>query len=635
MAITNYAPDIYFGIQPHNTPEGYALGEWVNLSELIVSGERTFDATSGYWNISLKVPVGTEAQKLIDRNLHGGDPVKIIIANSQIDALSPNQSRTYLGYLATKDRIKTVNPENRSVNYVYTLQGNGWASGFNTRILSGTALQAKKVVKVPRADGATVEDTRGAPMIPGMITVDSWAAIMSEVWTAAFQTSGNGTGKALRVLLQILLNNQWKNPLGEALIDQLSWSRFDKPKVLGIPWRIVELTMGGSILTPDSILRQIANESYNEIMYDYDLDKPSMPAIVFRPRPYDRTDKVIAFEVPDSTHTQVQIAQSGLERFNYFRSNAALMSFNGIEILIDNKAGHSPIIDQDSVERYGLRPVMPSDDFFPPMDRKNSDITKYYVKRIRKYRDWYYNNQYYLSGIVSYKGVNDDARIGAYAKIPDSQTWPDGITTDAFVAYVTSITERFTVHPQTRAVSVDSILRFVRGEPHYQLNVPDVESWVNPVKAAPIVNQDQPSKHITWHELRCHPESGAQLPEVEVPESLRPNMRQVAGYVEKIAEKLGATSIYVVSGYRTQDYQTYLFNKSPKDTAKVGYHPKGMAIDFALPGFSTSQIMGAIASLSATSQIKRGWWKEYPSSSPPFVHYDIGPARKLDGKPDK
>jgi hypothetical protein len=612
MPITNYEPDIYFAVQPHNVPEGYGLGEWVNLSGLIVSGERTFDASSGSWNITLKVPYGTETQKLIERNLHGGDAVKIVIANHQINDLRMDRYRTFRGYLRTKDKSKTVNPDNRSVTYIYTLQGDGWASGFNTRILSGTALQAKKVVKVPRADGATTQDTRGAPMIPGMITVDSWAAIMSEVWTAAFQTSGNGTGRALRVLLQILMNNLWKNPLGEALIDQLSWGRFDKPKVFGIPWRIVELTMGGSVLTPDSILRQIANESYNEIMYDYDLDKPSMPAIVFRPRPYGRTEKVITFEVPNDTHTYVQSAQSGAERFNYFRSNAAMMSFNGIEILIDNKAGHSPIIDQDSVERFGLRPVMPSDDFFPPMNRKDSDITEYYVKRIRRYRDWYYNNQYYLSGIASYKGVIDDARIGTYAKIPDSQTWPDGITTDSYMAYVIGITERFSVHPQTRAVSIDSTLRFVRGEPSYQLEVPKIDSWKKPVQAAPIENQSQPSEHITWDDLACNDAKNT-----PVPESLRGSMRRVAGFVEKIATALLASTITVISGYRTETYNTSIGG------AKKSRHITGEAIDFTLPGKSTSEIMDAINALRASKQIPQGWAKEYPQSSPPFVHYDI------------
>jgi hypothetical protein len=596
---------ISFMIQPHNMADAQYVGQYIDFSANVISGKRSFNMGFGSWSVALKILDGSWEQRILEQSVREGDWIEFRLTRED------GTSSRFVGTVLDNQKIRSINASNGSQSHVYALNGYGWARALSTPVLSGAALKAKAAVAVPRADG-TVTDTEGSPQIPGMVTIDRWTEIMSEVWTAAFKMNGGGVGPAMKKLIQILMNDTWKNPLGEALVDRLVWHRFGTPVIKGIPWRIMELTMAGNLLTPDSILRQIGNESYNEIFYDY--DENWNPAIVFRPRPYEIPDKnkPMAFEVPTDMLTNVNTTKSGMERYNYFRSNAALMSFHGIEILIDNADGQSPIIDRDSVERYGLRPIMPQDDFFPPMDKK-TNMLSFYIERIRRYYSWYFNNPEYVTGSVTMKGIHPTARLGTYIKVPEKYYWNKNRgRADWLKAYLVAIDESFSVHPNSQKIEAATTMTFVRGEPEGGLTVKEPESWVSlvPTESTDLWGPDYASEHILWTDLACKT-----TPATPVPEELKAKMRTAASFVEVIMQSLGATTVTIVSGYRTQAYQDAL----PAPKAKYSQHTQGTAIDFSLPGFSITDISNKIQALRALGQIPQGWTQNYPT----FVHYDI------------
>lgn len=606
--MTQAQPSVILQIQPHKQMTGLAVGAWLDLSDIVMTARRTYDMGVGSFTAQLKATLDSYEKRMIETYVREGDPIAIRMSNDPSIT-----GKLFYGFIDSVGRSKAIDPATRAQTFTFTISGRGWGRALQTPILSGTALRGKRVAKVPLVSGSSVREGEPTPQLPGMITADVWVKIMSAVWRPAFQSNGSGAQKALKRLLQITMNDTWKNPLGEALIDRLSWGQFGNG-VKGIPWRIIELTMGGNMLTPDTILRQIGNESYNEVIYDYDYDNEEKPAIIYRPRPYEAKNKasVDSFEVPLEQITGGETTRTGAERFNYYRSNAALMSFNGIEIGIDRAGFKSPVIDRDSVERHGLRPIMPQDDFFPPLNA-NADLLKYYIQRINKYYGWYANNAEMISGTVTCKGVIPKAAIGKYVILPEAYFWDDGGYSDKIKGYCVALTETFRVSPVTRAVTMDSAIAFIRGETPASLAVAEAEPWGDPaaVTVEPASTFDSAvnvTEHITWAELAC--KDGTPVPEI-----YKSNAKKIANYAELILAETGGASIVVVSSYRTESWNK-IKGGGPKSK-----HLYAQAMDMRIPGKSLAEIQAAINSLIARGAIPRGWTGLYPASTPPFVHY--------------
>lgn len=74
--------------------------------------------------------------------------------------------------------------------------------------------------------------------------------------------------------------------------------------------------------------------------------------------------------------------------------------------------------------------------------------------------------------------------------------------------------------------------------------------------------------------------------------------------------------IHIISGYRSRLYNEHLRSLSRK-VAQDSLHLYGLAIDFAIPGVSSSELSSVAKSFSA------GGVGRYPE----FVHIDLGPIR--------
>lgn len=632
--MTQAQPSVILQIQPHKQMTGLAVGAWLDLSDIVMTARRTYDMGVGSFTAQLKATLDSYEKRMIETYVREGDPIAIRMSNDPSIT-----GKLFYGFIDSVGRSKAIDPATRAQTFTFTISGRGWGRALQTPILSGTALRGKRVAKVPLVSGSSVREGEPTPQLPGMITADVWVKIMSAVWRPAFQSNGSGAQKALKRLLQITMNDTWKNPLGEALIDRLSWGQFGNG-VKGIPWRIIELTMGGNMLTPDTILRQIGNESYNEVIYDYDYDNEEKPAIIYRPRPYEAKNKasVDSFEVPLEQITGGETTRTGAERFNYYRSNAALMSFNGIEIGIDRAGFKSPVIDRDSVERHGLRPIMPQDDFFPPLNA-NADLLKYYIQRINKYYGWYANNAEMISGTVTCKGVIPKAAIGKYVILPEAYFWDDGGYSDKIKGYCVALTETFRVSPVTRAVTMDSAIAFIRGETPASLAVAEAEPWGDPaaVTVEPASDVDR-SIYVTsngmikWSEIYQKAQYGQQR--LNCPDVYKANMIEICSIVEKVAQAMGVSTILITSSYRTYDYDKAMWAaqhpSEPWSDKKTSPHWYGKALDVQFVGQTAAAVQAKFAAMRAAGEIRAGGLGTYPT----FTHYDVGPNRLWSSSPD-
>ena len=631
--MTQARPNATVQIQPHLKMMGVEVGGWLDLSANVTFVRRAYDAGVGSFVVQVKLPRDSWEKGVVETYVREGDPIVIRLSTD------PSiRGKLFYGFVDSVAKAKAIDTNTRAESHVFTISGRGWGRAMLTPILSGAAISAPRVAKVPAAN-SQVKTGEPTPQVPGLITADTWAKIMSTVWTAAFQTNGAGTGKSLKKLLQITMNDTWKTPLGEALIDSLSWGRFGV-NVRGIPWRIIELTMSGNMITPDTILRQIGNESYNEVMYDYDYDNGELPAIIYRPRPYEAKDKAAtdSFEIPLESLTAVDSTRTGNERFNYFRSNAALMSFNGIEIGIDRKEGKSPVIDRESIERHGLRPIMPQDDFFPPMTG-SVDLLRYYIQRINKYHGWYANNAEYVSGTVTYKGVIGEAAIGKYVVIPESYQWQDGQYSDKIKGYCVGLTETFRVSAVTRGVTLDSQVSFIRGEPPVTLPVVVPVPWVDPapVVVTPASSVDRAvfvtdNGMIRWSEIYQKAQYGQSR--LNCPDVYKKNMVEICYIVENVAKAMGVSTIIVTSSYRTYEYDKAMWIANnpglPWNNKKTSQHWQGKALDVQFAGQLPVQVQAKITQMRTAGEIRAGGLGIYAT----FTHYDIGPNRTWASAPD-
>lgn len=622
------ALNISFKIAPHNTPDDYAVGQFIELGDYLVSGRRTFDMQFGGWAATFCFRENNDnLRKLFESHIREGDWVEYTIENQNAESF------TLKGFVSLCRKVKSYDAKTRAPTLTYTLQGTGWGRALATPVIIGTAMRGDSTtpaVPLLSDTGAVITDETGTPQIPGIITIDRWADVIMAIFKDAY--TGSGLASALKKLITILMNDTWKNPQGQSLVDLLSWKRFGSPPVRGMAWRLKDVLGVGASLTPDTLLRQACCEAYNEVFYDYD-DKGN-PAIVFRPRYRASYRKASGFaKVPVEALSMVDGTQSGAERFNYWRSNWALQQSGGIEFAIDQANGQSPIIDRDSVERYGLRAAMPQNDLLPPLN-SDSNILQYHIGKIKEFRGLYYSNPDFITGAVRLNGIYPGSyRVGRYVEIPESQWFKhptatggvDSMLEPSVVGYMVSVDESFTIDSK-RALTGTTSITFVRGDSKYNVvpDAPDPIPWLHTAPAT-VAQQaqatttqiaqsttvaDQPSEHITWDMLRCH--DAARTP---VPQPLRSNAIQLCAEVEKIMAYLNNYAITVTSGYRTEKY-----NALPTvNGAKQSKHLFAQALDFRLAGVTPAALSAVILTLMQNDQIKRGGYATYST----FTHYDI------------
>lgn len=107
--------------------------------------------------------------------------------------------------------------------------------------------------------------------------------------------------------------------------------------------------------------------------------------------------------------------------------------------------------------------------------------------------------------------------------------------------------------------------------------------------------------------LRCHG-SGK-----EIPISLK-----LVEFIDHVQDHFGVDAVKVVSGYRSQEYNTKL-RRRLRRVARESQHIHGLAMDIKLPGVDKRTLAKYAMDLRA------GGVGVYRSSS--FVHLDVGPVR--------
>ena len=119
-----------------------------------------------------------------------------------------------------------------------------------------------------------------------------------------------------------------------------------------------------------------------------------------------------------------------------------------------------------------------------------------------------------------------------------------------------------------------------------------------------------PAEAASWH-LRCH--------FTNEPTAMDARLFQV---LVEAAHHFKAPRIEIISGFRAPKYNLTL-RKKGRQVARNSHHTLGEAVDFRLPGISTSKLRKWARAL------KLGGVGYYPSSG--FVHVDVGKVRTWRG----
>lgn len=324
--------------------------------------------------------------------------------------------------------------------------------------------------------GVSTTEDPGPTNVPGVIDASRWAELLKKMLPGAYDPKG-GLEKGLKPFLVEAMRGLWVDPTGKSLLSRLSWSRFGRPSCPGIPWRMLHGFASQGVVTLDGVLREFGCEAYNEIFYDY--DSKGNPAVVFRPRPYNREDwrSLPWVKIPASRIAGYDLSRSGDERCNYWRSSASVAIFRGADVTIDTKQGRSPIIDAASIARHGLRVSDPRDDVFPPLAEAD-DLLSYYRKRIGDFHRWYQQSPEMLTGYITLYGAFPEVVLGSMIELPIPY-WFAGrkAKSPAIVGYVVEIDERFRVDSETRNLSGTTGIAFIRGMPPDGLPADPIRPW--------------------------------------------------------------------------------------------------------------------------------------------------------------
>jgi hypothetical protein len=335
-------------------------------------------------------------------------------------------------------------------------------------------------------------DTVPLPRMPGFIDVALFEQLIRKAaegaalaTRAADTKSDRPEDRPFRFLLEMMLWRMWlDSDKGRGyVLDKLSWNRFGLPAVVGCPWQLLQIVQQ-QVVTPHSVLNQFGNLAFNELFYEYDYgdDKGESvaPAIVYRPRPYDY-DAWKKLHVIDGSEGIVgtNFSRAGDERFTYWRPLSVIAGLNGIDLMVDTKTGHLPIIDRFDLDHHGVRPAEPADDFYPPTDKVTDEVLEWFRDRIIQFRSWYKMCPEMLTGTVTYKPARSDIRIGQMLKVPYRWIFRDAYgerATDTVIGYVVGVSDNITVN-ESGVVQSSTTVRLTRIQPPKGLRVIPIWSW--------------------------------------------------------------------------------------------------------------------------------------------------------------
>ena len=401
-----------------------------------------------------------------------------------------------------RDRM-TYNSDGSAVR-VWSLSGTDWTKTMDSEVrLMSLAYSLKSVTDTP-----TAENTAEAAAVSGT-TLDSPPRIPGFLWLKEKQafinliTQGSaGVSKApdpanpdasvlhvstaLRKVLEMMMWGTWvdSDPSRGTILHKLNsegWTRFGRPLVVGIPWKLKQLSSARSA-TPHSILQNYGCLTFNELFYDYDKETGTKPAIVYRPRPYAGTawKKLRNVDLTMSKVTSHDLSRSGAERYDYWNPIASLVGLNGADILWDLKEGRVPLFDRTSIMRHGVRPAEPSDDFFPPMNKPSETAFKWFRNRLWNFRAWYYNNPEMLTGTVTLEPIVPELRLGEKATLPipyKFRTYLGLSEPETIVGYVVGISETLRIGGHEASNTSSTTVQLTRVQPPDGLPLPGVWDW--------------------------------------------------------------------------------------------------------------------------------------------------------------
>jgi len=120
------------------------------------------------------------------------------------------------------------------------------------------------------------------------------------------------------------------------------------------------------------------------------------------------------------------------------------------------------------------------------------------------------------------------------------------------------------------------------------------------------------TSHFRLEEFNCHDGTG-------VPKRFRGHVQELMENLEILRETLGNSPVWILSGYRTYEYNRDVVYKDKNIKKLDSKHLCGMAADLKVRGHSPGQVFAAIENLIAQGKMKQGGLGLYET----FVHYDI------------
>jgi uncharacterized protein YcbK (DUF882 family) len=103
------------------------------------------------------------------------------------------------------------------------------------------------------------------------------------------------------------------------------------------------------------------------------------------------------------------------------------------------------------------------------------------------------------------------------------------------------------------------------------------------------------------------------------PRALWPYIQQSMDMLEQLRTALGGAKIFILSGYRTPEYNAWLYDRSPGGVSKNSPHMRGTATDISVDGMSPHEVFAI-----ANKLYKTGGVGLYDG----FVHVDLDYANR-------
>lgn len=444
----------------------------------------------------------------VNRYVREGDAIDIDFARSD-GIVSP-----MMGYVDSVDPFSGLDPASGLWTTHVGLSGQDWMKAMLTEVRVGAQVSASTVnwmdphLDLPKT-GNDEEDNRSEEellaiggderiirdIIGEFPTIHRMPGIVAEGdWTEMVRLADDAVGQAradlhLRKILAIMLWGLFvdPNPNKGTILQKLSWERwgerFDGRRgVDGAPWQIQQLASQNS-LTPFRFLQSYGNPAWNEIFGEYDR-KRQRPALIFRERPFSDTvwRRIPMCDLGDSQIDSYSFSRSGDERFNYWRPISILAGLYGVDQLIDSDEGKLPLIDIQSIRRYGFRAAEPADNYNPPLANEELTQLGWNRERILRFRRWFVNAAEMYTGMIRVVPGCPSVRIGDRLRIPKPASFRlytgQTVDVDSIVGYVVEVQDTMVRDPKTDLQRTSTTIKFIRGQPEIGLPVPPAKSWM-------------------------------------------------------------------------------------------------------------------------------------------------------------